>query len=316
MFKSIFFAAASVAVASAQMANIMDLLILDELSHTGYYYGGHSGIHDLLPLLALGGLGAGAFPGQPGGTIMLEEYLLWQDLMHGTHSHGGPRGMDDVLPLVLLGMNDGKSTFDSMMAIHELEIAHNYDDMWGMDGLLTIASLQDAELNGFLHDFHVVQGVRDQRYNGNSADLLPLAFLTSNDPDVQMENLHQFHYLQNWGNDHNDILPWMVLGGESFNTVEPIVPFWALDQIINGDEYHYDPHYGHGHGHGAHHGAHHGPVHHAPVVHRAPVHRPVYGGYSRHAPVYGHGHVRTPYTAATVPAATVATPAAVVTPSN
>jgi len=280
MFKSFLFAAATVAVATAQQANLIDLLIFDELSHRGgYYYGGG---HDLLPLLALGGLGGG-FPSQAGGTIMLEEYLLWQDLMHGTHSHGGPHGMDEVLPLVLLGMSDAggnQNTFDSMMAIHELQIASRYDDEWfGGHGLLSIASRQNPELNSFLHDFHVIQGVADHRYNGNSADLLPLAFLTSNDPYVQMENLHQFHYMQHWDHDnHSDLLALGLLGGNMFHEVQPIMPYWALDSLIND--------YGH---HGSHHGSHHG--HYSHGSHHG--HGSHYGHGSRHyGSHHGYGHRR------------------------
>lgn len=246
MFKTILTVAATACVASAQMANLMDLFILDELSHTGdyYYYGG--GFHDLLPLLALGGMGGG-FPTQ-GDSVMFEEYLLWQDLMHGTHSHGR-HGMDEILPLMLIGMNEGMSTFDSMMMIHEHDIAQSYDERFlGGDGLLTAMAAMDPALNGNLHDFHVIEGVLSQQHNTNGANLLPLAFLTSDDPAVQMENMHQYHYLQNWGNGHNDFLPLAVLGGNMFNTVEPIVPYWAMDQIINGDDYYYDEHSHHAHG--------------------------------------------------------------------
>lgn len=263
MFKTIA-SLATMAVASAQMSNIFDLLIMDSLSHNDdYYYYGHGGGlfgNDLMPLLLLGGdMG---FPSQAGGQIGLEEYMLYDDLIH--NNHHGNRDSSDVLPMILAGMGDGLDTFNAMMQIHEFDIANSYNERFGFhgDNILGFMALGDDELRTNLHDFHVIEGVLQERNNGNGANLLPLAFLTSDNPDVQMENLHQYHYMQNRGNSHNNIMPWAILASEGgngiFNHMEPIAPYWAMDQIINGDDYYYSGHnHGGGHGgHGGHHDSH------------------------------------------------------------
>jgi hypothetical protein len=284
MFKSVI-ALSALAAASAQLTGngITDMLLMDKLVHRSSYYG-HDSAKELLALSALGG---------GGDPIMFEEYMLWDNMMHGGHTHGsGRHGFDDLFPLVLLGEHEGMGVFDTLHLIHEWNIVRDYDEQWGTDGVLPLlAGKYGDKVFSPLHDLHVIQGVRADRHNGNGADLAPLAFLTSGgDPDVAMENMHQYHYLQQIQpqDRHNDFIPISLLAGGLFNSVEPMVPFWALDQLINGDEYaHNAAQSSHHAGHGSHHGSsaghgsrhygsrHHGSRHHG-SRHYAPVHAPVY----------------------------------------
>lgn len=266
--------------------SISNLLLFDFLSTDhDYYYYGHGG-YDLLPLLALTGNG---FFGD-GESLNLQEYLLFDDTLNG-HD-----GMDPVelYAWLAVGHQEGHDVFHTLEEIHAWDAVKHYDEHYGgRSHIYTLAAANNDPLRHRLYDLHVYQSTKEHRHNGNGADLWALNLIATGDSthpgETAVHNLHQYHYMQEYRNNHNNLIPLGILaGGGYFNHVEPIAPFWAVDQLINGDHYHLDHHEGHG-GHGGHAGGHHGGHgggHHGGML---------YGGAIAHSNGY-HGGATSLYT--------------------
>lgn len=195
---------------------LTDFLLLDSLSH-GSYYGGH---HDLLPLLAFGGIGGSA-------TTGLTDYFLFDQLSH--HSYGGHH---EYLPLMALTGNTAAAT-DLLVLDSLSHSSHGHD-------FLPLAVLSGQTNLGTTNQELTSLWALNEFGGGHHSDFSDLAAL-STFGGVTGGDLTTAWGLQQLHNGHRDALPVMAMAGQTIPT--DFTSLWALNQFGHSGHSYYRPSY-------------------------------------------------------------------------